>query len=182
MAKPSRQSRPSGNYKAGPDGGPPFVGWQIVGLRELHRDLRKTAPEVHKALVETYKRMATAVADVAKSRVYPAVKGRSSAGTRIRGRRSSKGTGLSATRDSIRGIGNNKGGSIKLGGNKAPAAMGHEYGGGRRPTTRMFPAWRGNSEGAGYFLWPAIRQHLPEAVEEFDAFLEDVLEDLGREP
>jgi len=34
---------------------------------------------------------------------------------------------------------------------------GAEFGGGRRPTTRQFLPWRGSGEGAGYFLWRAVR-------------------------
>lgn len=34
---------------------------------------------------------------------------------------------------------------------------GAEFGGGARPTTRQFKPWRGNSTGAGYFLWPTVR-------------------------
>lgn len=34
---------------------------------------------------------------------------------------------------------------------------GAEFGGGRRPSTSQFLPWRGNSDGAGYFLWPTVR-------------------------
>ncbi len=34
---------------------------------------------------------------------------------------------------------------------------GAEFGGGARPTTQQFRPWRGRDEGAGYFLWPAVR-------------------------
>jgi hypothetical protein len=34
--------------------------------------------------------------------------------------------------------------------------FGAEFGGGR-PRTPQFDPWRGNDEGAGYFLWPTVR-------------------------
>lgn len=34
---------------------------------------------------------------------------------------------------------------------------GAEFGGGARLTTRQFKPWRGNGDGAGYFLWPTVR-------------------------
>lgn len=47
---------------------------------------------------------------------------------------------------------------ISLGGKgDMAAAFGAEYGGQRRPTTQQFEPWRGNRHGAGYFLWPTIR-------------------------
>jgi hypothetical protein len=37
-------------------------------------------------------------------------------------------------------------------------ALGAEFGGGRRPQTRQFPAWSGKR---GYWFWPTVRAHLP---------------------
>lgn len=34
---------------------------------------------------------------------------------------------------------------------------GAEFGGGARPTTRQFRPWKGSGTGAGYFLWPTVR-------------------------
>lgn len=34
---------------------------------------------------------------------------------------------------------------------------GAEFGGGARPATRQFRPWLGSGRGAGYFLWPAVR-------------------------
>jgi hypothetical protein len=36
---------------------------------------------------------------------------------------------------------------------------GAEFGGGRRRTTRQFEPWRGSDHGAGYFLWPSVRDN-----------------------
>lgn len=44
---------------------------------------------------------------------------------------------------------------------------GAEFGGQRRPTTQQFDPWRGNSTGAGYFLWPTIRGESASIVERY---------------
>lgn len=46
---------------------------------------------------------------------------------------------------------------VGLGGATAPWAAGAEFGGGARPTTQQFQPYRGSGEGAGYFLYPTIR-------------------------
>lgn len=46
---------------------------------------------------------------------------------------------------------------------------GAEFGGGRRPETSQFLPWRGSGDGAGYFLWPAVRgdrQFIADAYED----------------
>jgi hypothetical protein len=49
--------------------------------------------------------------------------------------------------------------------------FGAEFGGGRRPTTRQFPAWVGR---AGYWFWPTIRRHLPDLRRRYIATLDDL--------
>lgn len=44
---------------------------------------------------------------------------------------------------------------------------GAEFGGGRRRTTRQFAPWRGNGEGAGYFLFPTVRDMEDEVLERY---------------
>lgn len=46
---------------------------------------------------------------------------------------------------------------IKMDVRGQPAILGAEFGGGRRPTTRQFPPFRGSSRNAGYFLYLALR-------------------------
>lgn len=123
--------------------------------------------DVDKALKAANKDLAGKVVDQARSRVYPAVSGRSSKGRVINGRKSKKGTGLTATRDSIRASATATASAVLLGGSKAPAALGHEFGGGRRPTTRQFPPWTGNTTDSGYFLYPTIREELQGYVDQY---------------
>lgn len=47
-----------------------------------------------------------------------------------------------------------------------PEILGAEFGGGRRPTTRQFPPWRGKGEDAGYMLFPTIRERTEELFED----------------
>lgn len=47
-------------------------------------------------------------------------------------------------------------------------ALGAEFGGGSRPTTRQFQPWRGRGADAGYFLYPAIRDNSAQIIEQFE--------------
>lgn len=39
-----------------------------------------------------------------------------------------------------------------------PAILGAVFGGGKRPTTQQFPAWRGSGRDAGYMVFPELRE------------------------
>jgi hypothetical protein len=49
--------------------------------------------------------------------------------------------------------------------------FGAEFGGGRRPTTRQFPAWRGR---VGYWFWPTVRRGLPDLRRRYIAVLDEL--------
>lgn len=53
---------------------------------------------------------------------------------------------------------------------------GAEFGGGRRATTHQFAPWRGSGRGAGYFLYPAIRQDEDWIEERYSEALGEALE------
>lgn len=145
---------------------------QIDGLRELRKDLRDGGREGEARLRAENKGLAEEIAAKARERVYPAVKGKSSKGTVIAGKKSKKGTGLTATRDSIRAQASSTESRITLGGPKAPAALGHEFGGGARPRTRQFPPHRGRD---GYFFWPTIREQTADIAERYGEIMERAL-------
>lgn len=132
--------------------------------REAPRELQAEFRKLSKVIAED-------AATEARSRVYPAVKGRSSRGRVVAGRRKSRGQGLSATRASIKAKGDRSGVSLTLGGPAAPAALGHEFGGGAKPSTRQFPVHRGKQ---GYFFYPTIRRHADELVERFGDAVEEL--------
>jgi hypothetical protein len=53
---------------------------------------------------------------------------------------------------------------------------GAEFGGKARPTTQQFATWRGSSETAGYFLYPAVRAHAPDTGREYSEALDAALQ------
>src|SRR5918994_7614584 len=46
---------------------------------------------------------------------------------------------------------------LRLLATKEPTILGAEFGGGRSPRPRQFPPGRGSGSGAGYFVYPTIR-------------------------
>jgi hypothetical protein len=140
----------------------------LAGLRSWCREAPK---EIQKEFRRVSKEIGDAAAAEARSRVYPAVKGRSSRGRVVEGRRRSRGEGLSATKASIKAKGDRAGVSLSIGGTGAPAALGHEFGGGKKPTTRQFPVHKGRE---GYFFYPTIRRHTDELVEMFGDAVEEI--------
>lgn len=50
------------------------------------------------------------------------------------------------------------GNDVRLDARRQPAILGAVFGGGRRPTTRQFPPWRGSGRDSGYLLFPDLRQ------------------------
>lgn len=61
-----------------------------------------------------------------------------------------------------------------------PYILGAEFGGGKRPTTRQFPPWRGSGTDAGYMLFPTIREETADKAAEFmDRYAEVVAREAG---
>lgn len=59
---------------------------------------------------------------------------------------------------------------IRLFVDEHPYILGAEFGGGRRPTTRQFPPWRGKGETAGYMLYPTLRAETDDNSEFIDSY------------
>jgi len=82
------------------------------------------------------------------------------------------------------------GGAVRLGGG-FPAALGAEFGANRNQTRagnpggrpaqvrgwNQFQPWRGSDAGAGYFMWPAIREQTGEIVNRWADMIEKLWED-----
>jgi len=68
---------------------------------------------------------------------------------------------------------------IRLFVDEHPYILGAEFGGGRRPTTRQFPPWRGKGDEAGYALYPTIREETEEGSEFLDSYAEVVQGPVG---
>lgn len=76
---------------------------------------------------------------------------------------------------------------VTLGRASVPFALGAEFGAGRgirtpgrnrgRVGLNQFLAWRGNSTGAGYFLWPAVRDSNDEIMATYGDEIERITSD-----
>lgn len=118
----------------------------VLGLKELVRDLRaweRTAPRL---VSQAHKRIADRVAGKAKATA------------------SGQGSVAAKAAPSIRGSGRMTSAAVLLGGAAYPFALGAEFGALQYP---QFLPWKGNSEEAGYFLYPTIRAMEDEIREEY---------------
>lgn len=84
------------------------------------------------------------------------------------------------------------GGAVRLG-KGFPAALGAEFGSDRNQRRRgrpggksvpvigwnQFKPWRGSDSGAGYFMWPAIRENTTEIVDRYTKLFDDLFGDDG---
>lgn len=143
----------------------------VAGLR---RALRKLPKEVSASLREASLGIAQDVAGIAAQRarmvggvakyVAPTIKAKSDRVPKIV-------MGGTARLPGERGGRNQTVGNV---------VWGAEFGGGRRPTTRQFSPWRGNSTGAGYFLWPTVRDESAEIMDRYGDALMDAVDDAAR--
>lgn len=135
---------------------------EVEGLREFRRELKRLDhPQLTNDLKDVNVRVAelVRVAAVARSRGQGAMASRAA-------------DTLRAARQAARA-------ALILGNTRTPFALGAEFGSGRNKlrmlpnegTARLgwnqFKPWRGSGQGAGYFLYPAIREKETEAVEMF---------------
>jgi hypothetical protein len=129
--------------------------------------------------------MATLVGDMGRlqQRLPPALADQDVAQAgRIAGLARDKGTGLGSVHSKaapgIKAI--NQRPIIRLFVDEHPYILGAEFGGGRRPTTRQFPSWRGKGEGAGYMLYPTIREDTEDDGSQFyDDYADTVANNAG---
>lgn len=124
---------------------------RVEGLDELRREIRKL--DDGKSLTDELKAANKRVGDIVVRRAQQ----RASALGRMQG---AAGATLRSASQAARAV-------VTLGRAGVPFAMGAEFGAGRdqeRVTRRgsvlgwnQFRPWRGSGPGAGYFLWPAVR-------------------------
>lgn len=132
-------------------------GVRIDGLPELQRALRAVGGGLDKQLREVGKDVAKMVTSEARSRA------------------SGLGSVAAKSAPSLRASTAGGGGGVILGGGAHPYALGAEFGGQRRPTTQQFKPWRGSGEGAGYFLYPSIRDNAERIEKEWADGVDDLL-------
>src|SRR5690554_6593807 len=128
------------------------AGVRVVGLKELRAALRQADRRLGKELALVNYRVAQEV-------VVPAAKRRAEQPNPRQGRPAVR-PGRKVVQ-SIRALRQQRAGVVALGSAAAPHAAGHEFGSIRYP---QFPAWRGNQEEAGYFVWPTIREKRDEII------------------
>ena len=132
------------------------VGIKVEGLNEFRRELKKLEENLTPELKQINYELATQVTSWAQTKAA-AVSPQASKAAK---------EGLKASRTAARA-------QVILGSNRAPYALGAEFG---SHQYKQFPAWRGNDTGAGYFLWPSIRDHKDEITKLYG----DALDKLAR--
>lgn len=137
---------------------------RIEGLDELIKELRGAPERLDKQVRAGFRKIATRVRDEARAEAgsqHPS------------GRARTRNTQTQHWRDLVKSITSGAEAAspwVKVGSGGLAWALGYEFGSGGSPGVRaagsgrrrqgpypQFPPWRGNSTGAGYFLWPTIR-------------------------
>ncbi len=146
----------------------PSEGIEIEGLRQFARELKAISPDLDAELKALNFQVASKVKDDAVARA---------AGQGPMVRRAAQ--SLRAAKQAARA-------AVFLGNNSTPFAFGAEFGSAQnRPrslpnegTTRLgwnqFRPWSGSGSTAGYFLYPAIRQDMPEIVDMYGDAVEKI--------
>lgn len=132
---------------------------RVEGLREFRRALRQ-----HADGGEIKKRISAANRDVSKA-IQAGAKARAA----------SRGGVAAKSGRFVQRRATQTGASVRLDASKPDRAfaLGAEFGGGRRPTTKQFRPWLGGP-GGGYFLWPVIREELPKRMAAYQEALDDI--------
>lgn len=130
---------------------------QVRGLKELRAALKQVDAKAPKLLQKANKAAANLIVGPARARM-----GQHSprAGSRAAG--------------TIRALASGTRAQIGVGSNSVPWALGHEFGGGRRPTTHMFPPHRGQE---GYAVYPTIRAMREQIIDQYGDFLDDLTQE-----
>lgn len=146
----------------------------VRGLPALQRELRAIDKDLPKQLADANQRVARFIVD--------------------RATRKAKGIGALQARAarSLAAARQQRVAAIRFGGARHPEAMGAEFGAyrnilrasgrrdgkGRQVMVRgwnQFRPWRGNSTGAGYFLWPTIRDSNDEVIDIYGREIDQLL-------
>lgn len=126
----------------------------VEGLNSFIREMKKVEPSLVVQIAEANFDAATEITDAARKKAE-------GIGWPGSARKAAEGT-LKASKSARRAM-------VRLGGAKAPYALGAEFGAKRY---KQFAPWRGNQwsgfdSGVGYFLHPAIRESWPAAREAY---------------
>lgn len=141
----------------GPVGGLEPV--RVEGLAQFQAALRNADRALSRELGQVNKRAAELVATGARSKA------------------SGLGGVAAHAAPSIKAAAEQRRSKITIGGPQHPEALGAEFGGKRRPTTQQFEPWRGSGAGAGYFLYPTIRDTADEWIRLYERALDQLFHD-----
>lgn len=119
---------------------------RVEGLAELNKALKALGPDAQKELKDASRSVAGFVASDARRGAY------------------ALGGVAAHVAPSIGAVGGVSGAGVAFGGSRYPMAGGAEFGSIRY---KQFKPWRGSDSGAGYFVYPSIRQNSERIVDEF---------------
>lgn len=127
---------------------------EVHGLVELNRALKAIGPETKGELRKTNKTVADLVANTAQ------------------GSARSLGSTPAHVAPSLKPTAGALSAGVSMGGPRFPMAAGAEFGSDKY---KQFKPWRGRGEGAGYFLWPAIRSEADRIETEYARSMDELL-------
>jgi hypothetical protein len=129
-------------------------GVKVAGLAQLRKELKRLDDKgLSDELKDANYDVASHVVTLAKARATGVSKQAARAAESLR-----------ASRTAARA-------QVLLGSGRIRFAFGAEFGSSR---FKQFPAWRGNGTDAGYFLYPTIRDEIPEIVETYGDAIERI--------
>jgi len=148
---------------------------KVGNLAQTLKDMAQLVPKLEERLTEINSELVQGAVADAHSNFYRTVPraGRSVPTRAHSATRRGRGS-ITSSRDSMRAVTTGIDAKIVAGGPSAPSFFGHEFGGGRRPTTRQFPAFKGAT---GYVLYPAIRKRTEVAEKQWLELAESVIEE-----
>lgn len=127
---------------------------KVHGLAELNKALKAIGPDAQRDLKEASREVAGFVASGARAAAY------------------AQGGVAAHVAPSIAPVGGVSGAGVAFGGARYPMAGGAEFGSIRY---KQFKSWRGSDSGAGYFVYPAIRQDSDRIVDEFTDAVQKII-------
>lgn len=136
--------RPTGGVDVAKRGTNRETMFHVEGMRELLQVLNKLPKELQNEVREASQAIANDLAAGARNAAHSPLQRLAA-------------SGIKARRDRVPVIGVGAT-NVKPGVKAIDVFYGAEFGGGRRPTTRQFPYWKGRGSSAGYFLYPTARQ------------------------
>lgn len=125
---------------------------RVHGLKELQRAIRRT--NLEQDLKAGHRAVSTDIVAAARARA------------------TGQGSVAAKSAQAITAGATARAATINLGSNKYPFALGAEFGAVR---FKQFKPWRGSGEGAGYFLYPTIRERRAETIREYEKLIDRIL-------